>query len=205
MQNDTNNEQMASREITLSVAKKSDIDTSLNILNEGLGEGFVTLSELTTYIEGDNKTCVVAKEGNTILAVITAEVFSSTERFLSSAPADMAGNLQHIIQLLPREVVGVIKSVVVSQSAQKRGIASLLITETEHHLQALGATELLSIGWTDGAGCHIQKALESAGYTNLGDIEKFWFQDSIILGYSCPTCSSPCHCIARIFRKTVPI
>lgn len=177
--------------------------TSLNILNEGLGEGFVALSELTTYIEEGNKICLVAKEGSDMLAVVTAEAFPDVEEVLSSTPNDMRGILHQTIKLLPHDIVGVIKSVVVSERAQKKGIASSLVAEAEHRLLELGAAELLSIGWTDGAGCHIQKTLEAAGFSNSGDIDRFWFQDSIRLGYSCPTCSSPCNCVARVFRKSV--
>lgn len=178
-----------------------DLDGALAVMGSGLGDEYVSAEELESYAGDADKTALVAKDGQVVAGAATARIFNGADDFLDSLPQDMAEPLRACLPGLESNRVGLIKSVAVHRSMQGRGIATRLVRESTERLWSLGATVIVSIGWTDDEGCHIQGVFESQRFMACADIPDFWLHDSTDKGYSCPTCGSPCRCTARIFTK----
>lgn len=173
-----------------------DLETALGVFDECLGAGFVTGPELLDYMESPVKAAVGVQGGK---AIATGALYSSARELISSQPDDQAAALDALLDLPPGPA-GILKSVAVHQDSRRKGMAGELVRAIASQLTGMGAGSIVSLGWTDADGCHIQTALESAGFTAAGDITDYWRKDSLAHGYSCPSCGLPCLCTARIFR-----
>lgn len=60
-------------------------------------------------------------------------------------------------------------SVALFPSAQGRGVGSFLVREVLLALFARGVEKVVSVGWTDDQGCHIERVLVRNGVTPLGE------------------------------------
>jgi hypothetical protein len=131
-----------------------------------------------------------------VVGVGTGALVSGIEHV---APADQ---LQSTLRLLP-EIAGgpvrILKTAAVAPEARRLGLAGKLGAARIAALQVLGATTIVSLGWTDADGRHIEPTLTGLGFEVRGDIPGYWTADSIAHGYGCPTCGSPCLCTARLF------
>lgn len=180
---------------TISPLTAGEADEAAAVLNSGLGDGYVSARTVASYI-GTARHLALSYRTDRILGVLTGQLFPDTASLAASAPEDMAGRFE---ALLPPGPAGLIKSVAVSPPAQDRGAASMLVARAAGELAAMGAGFLVSVGWTDDDGCHIEGSLRRSGFTVRTDIAGFWYRDSIALGYTCPSCGPGCRCTARIF------
>lgn len=178
---------------------RRDLAEAVIILDAALGPGYVTDQELAGYIDGATKIALRSADSR---SVATGELFPSVQDFLATQPGAHAEHLGRLMGS-PEGPVGVVKSVAVHRGSRRQGLAGALVREAISQLAELGAKSLVSLGWTDAAGCHIQRVLESAGFRPSGDIECYWLEDSIAQGYACPTCGPSCACTARIFWRSV--
>lgn len=176
-----------------------NLDSAIKVLDEELGEGFVSIRELSSYIHHPQKTALGFIHDGTVLAVITGEVFPTHEELVATVPADMRDAFRETLGLVEASPIGLIKSVAVLETARRKGLAHALVAALLVEQRSLGANHFSSIGWTDEEGCHIQTVFERNNFHSVCDIADFWLQDSLDLGYSCPTCGFLCNCVARIF------
>lgn len=180
----------------VSPLRADELDTATKVLNAGLGDGFVSAADLASYISPDR--LALAYRTEHLLGVLTGQFFTDSGALVDTVPKDMAKRFE---ALLPTGPAGLIKSVAVNPAAQGQGAASTLIAKACAALMDMGSRTLVSIGWTDEDECHIEGALRRSGFTARGDINDFWYRDSVIHGYACPTCGFGCRCTARIFAR----
>jgi hypothetical protein len=69
--------------------------------------------------------------------------------------------------------------------------------------RGVGATLLLSVGWTPPDGCHIAPAMARAGFTALARTSGLYRGKGIPEGARCIVCGSPCDCDAVLFGRLV--
>ncbi|MCC9144457.1 MULTISPECIES: GNAT family N-acetyltransferase [unclassified Arthrobacter] len=179
----------------------NELDQALSVLGSELGYKYVSREELASYSQDTDKIALISKDAQGVIGAVTGRIFETVDAFLASLPQDMTNPLRECLPGLDFNKIGFIKSVAVDRSMQGRGIASGLVDAATSKLWSLGATLIVSIGWTDEEGCHIQGVFDAAHFSTKGDIPDFWLQDSLDKGYSCPTCGTPCRCVARIFSK----
>lgn len=177
----------------------SDIQKSIWLLDASFGHGYVTDIELLQFIESDERFAVVASDvsGEIISGVATGIILPQGEGVRGFAPADHLDLISSLVNGYTS--IGVLKSVAVLPEAQGKGIGASLSGVVTDSLTSAGVDCVLSVGWTDNEGCHIQGALTKLGYTPCADIQNFWFEESLTQGYPCPSCGNPCRCSARIF------
>lgn len=181
----------------------SDLDGSLSVLGNALGSRYVSRGELATYVGQKDRVAFVAtsKDGQ-IHGAATSDLPADSSSVLELLPADARARVLNLIPELEFNRTGLLRSVAVSPKARGNSVGTSLVRASVDSLWDLGATSIISIGWTDIDGCHIQGPLEAMGFEIQGDLEGFWRDDSISKNYLCPTCGQPCSCTARVFLKS---
>lgn len=178
----------------------SDVDPAIRIIDAAIGDGYLTGVELATFVDVRSKVAFVAvDERDRVVGVGTGALVSGIERL---APADQHQSTLRLLPEIAGGPVGILKTAAVAPEAQRLGLAGKLGTALIPALRAMGATTIVSLGWTDADGCHIEPTLARLGFEARGDIRGYWTADSIAHGYGCPTCGSPCLCTARLFALT---
>ena len=179
---------------------EAQLDGALSVLGNALGARYVTREELAPYILGGEKRAFVAiSKQSTVVGAATIDLPISSDGILGLLPDDQIATVVKRLPELSFNRTGLLRSVAVSPKARGHGIATDLIKAAVDSLWADGATNILSIGWTDEQGCHIQGPLQSIGFESQGDVTGFWTEDSIKNDYGCPSCGTPCKCTARLF------
>ena len=181
--------------------KPADVPAALSILGHALGSRYISREELMDFTENKDKVAFVAltsAKGN-IAAAATGVLPSSTDELLALMPADQASRVADLVPELGFNLTGLLKSVAVDSDVRGSGIGTEISGAVVQALFDRGATNVVSVGWTDNEGCHIQGPLETLGFKARGDLSDFWHEDSLLEGYACPTCGRPCRCSARIF------
>ena len=178
----------------------SDVDPAIRIIDAAIGDGYLTGVDLATFVDVRSKVAFVAvDERDRVVGVGTGALVSGIERL---APADQHQSTLRLLPEIAGGPVGILKTAAVAPEARQLGLAGRLGTARIAALRAMGATTIVSLGWTDADGCHIEPTLARLGFEARGDIRGYWTADSIAHGYGCPTCGSPCLCTARLFALT---
>lgn len=179
----------------------ADVPAVLSILGHALGSRYISREELTDFTASKQKVAYVALTSSkgSIAAAATGVLPATTDELLTLMPANQASRVADLVPELGFNLTGLLKSVAVDSEERGSGIGTKISSAVVQALFDMGATNVVSIGWTDDEGCHIQGPLETLGFKARGDLDDFWHEDSVLEGYSCPTCGRPCRCSARIF------
>jgi len=192
-------EKMKTRPIT-----GQDLDGALSVLGNALGARYVSREQLSEYVQQKRKFGFVSldKTGR-VMGAATSELPDDSQSLLDLLPTDSQDRVASIVPELEFNRTALLQSVAVSPQARGNGVGTDLVRASVDTLTTAGATSIISIGWTDFEGCHIQGPLEAIGFQGRGDLPNFWRQESITKNYQCPTCGQPCKCVARVFIKSL--
>lgn len=179
----------------------ADVPAALSILGHALGARYISREELIDFTKNKEKVAYVALTSakGSIAAAATGVIPASTDDLLALMPEDQASKVAELVPELGYNLTGLLKSVAVDSDVRGSGIGTEVSSAVVQAMFDIGATNVVAVGWTDDEGCHIQGPLETLGFKARGDIIDFWHKDSLIQGYSCPSCGRPCRCSARIF------
>ena len=185
---------------------RGDIDQALELFDKRLGVGYVTDAGLGSYIlpfdqsvsatTDDVKAGFVVRKDDVVVGVATARLFATPEAFLTSLPSGQQSVVEDAISLSGH--VGVLQSVAVAEEWSGFGVATALISAAVAWMAGETST-VVTVGWTDGDGCHIRGVVLRLGFVEALRVQRFWHSDALLRGYSCPSCLSACFCEARVF------
>lgn len=188
-----------STDFLIRVMTDDDIPSVMALFDDALGEGYINPAELSEFGSKHGHTAFVATDlRGIVLGVATGLIDPNVGGALYGVPDDQVDAVLTLAPRVEANPVGVLKSVAVDRTARGRGVGhavSLAVTSALRYT----VPHIISIGWATESGCHIGPTLTRMGYTDHGQIENFWWEDSVKQGYSCPTCGHPCRCAARIF------
>jgi len=182
-------------------ANASDLDESLALLGRALGPRYVTRQALTSYMADAevNKHAFVSRStSGELVGVATVEIFENSEAFFDQLPVGQKSTIEGLVPNLDYHRIGLVRSVAVASDMQGRGVGTQIVQAAVDWLWTHKSTLILSVGWTDEAGCHIEGVLEGLGFHARGDIPFYWHADSTEKAYDCPSCGRPCGCVARL-------
>lgn len=188
-------------EIKVTPMREEHLDGALTVLGTALGDRYVTREELLQYVDSPTTRALVAVDEAGVVGAVTADLLEGQEALLDLVPTDQHEAFVDLVPEAKYSRLGYLHSVAVDPSSQGRGIGTSLVRSMTEALWDENVTTIVSVGWTDHQGCHIEGPFTALGYSPKGDIENYWMQDSIAKNYSCPTCGKPCACTARIFTR----
>jgi ribosomal protein S18 acetylase RimI-like enzyme len=181
---------------------------ALMVLRQGLGQDFISADRFMLYAAPrapkPYRAALAALDGETgaVVGALTVEIVEARamrESFLDSH--ELARGHAGIRRLQPGRT-GLIKSIAVAPASQGRGVATALIQRGLRVLAEHGARDYYSLAWeSERGGCLLYGPLAAAGFQSALRLERFWYQDSLAHGYSCPACGQPCVCAARVMVR----
>ncbi|MCW2607328.1 MAG: GCN5-related N-acetyltransferase [Frankiales bacterium] len=180
--------------------EEAHVPAALSIVGEALGKRYIGREELESYARREEgKWAFVAKDrAGRVVGAATCMLLEPTA-FLGSLPVDQAEAVARLMPGLDFERIGVLKSIAIAPAAEQQGLGTALTRRVMEQLWSAGATSIVTIGWTDAQGCHVEGLVRGLAFKPVGALSDFWCQDSVAKGYECPTCGSPCRCEARLF------
>ena len=180
----------------ISRLNKSHFSELISIAKNSLGDGYITLSELMSYLEEDSRVCLVAK---------TKGEISGFQLMKRCRPSDLnvLANSQKIwfrSRYKNYSSFGILKTLVVLPENQKQGIGTLLTKKSIEILQE-SSQKIISICWENDEVTPVLAVLQKCGLSQVHKFKSFWAKDSLEKKYRCIICGAPpCKCSAFIYE-----
>ena len=181
---------------TISLLTQSHFSEIILIANSSLGEGYITLSELKSYIEDDSKDCLIAKTNGKISG------FQLMKRCRLNDLNDLAHSQKNWFRSRYKNYssFGVLKTLVVLPEKQKQGIGTMLTKKSLEILQE-SSKKIISICWENKGVTPVLALLQRCGMRPVCKFEAFWAKDSLAKNYHCMACGAPpCKCNAFVYE-----
>jgi GNAT superfamily N-acetyltransferase len=184
-------------ELLIHSLELDEIPAALALLDETLGAGYISQTELEQYLSTSEKFLLAAanREGR-LQGVLLAHLDTQ-----GAIPQLTPAQAQLVESSTASERQAFIKSLAVQKTARGQGIGTSLILAAEGRLWGWSASVIVTLAWADQHGCHLEGVLTKLNYRLLDKTPRFWYQDSLSKGYQCPTCGNPCECAAWLFAK----
>lgn len=169
----------------------------VEILNNGLGEGYLTPAELEPLLLDESLGALFAAfDGNTLAGAGTAVPLVNWEAEDIVLKAAELG-----IDPPPfyEHRVGVLESSTVKPEYRRQGIASKLVSMRIEFLANRGYTAVMAVSWISGSPDNSQNVLAAAGLTRRLDYPEYWrYAEG-----ECPACGPHCDCIGAVYFTTL--
>jgi|GEM_PF-1289597 len=162
---------------------------ALDLLHRELGVEYVTAEQLTGHTEGD--------DGSSVL------VWTASGRVVGVGIACTAGTVE--LDAAARfgfeasGDVGCLQTLVVDTAYRRRGGGTALARQLLADLHARGHCQVLMFTWVSGRDHTADGVAEALGFTHLGALPEYWYEDSLEAGYDCPVCGNPCRCSVNVW------
>lgn len=174
---------------------KADLSAITAIADDRLGENYLDLNELSTYLKNSNKIGVVALLNGEIAGFALAQMCDQNE-LLSLVLCEHDWFREQFLNKYP---VGVLKTIAVQPQFSNLGIGTAL-TKYRVDLLKKSTNSILAVSWEHDQSISNKRILEKSGLIFKQRIENYWTKDSILKGYSCKQCGAPpCKCAAMIY------
>jgi ribosomal protein S18 acetylase RimI-like enzyme len=176
---------------------EADFSDVLSIANKRLGEDYLNLTDLTVYLNNENKIGLVALVNNEIAGFALAQICNLEE----TMDLILADRDWFKLQFSNATTIGILKTIAVDIKYSTLGIGTAL---TEHRIKLLKEKSnlILAFSWEQKQNDTNTKILEKFGLTLKRTIPNYWMEDSLQKGYNCKICGAPpCKCNALIYIK----
>ena len=180
---------------TISRLTQSHFSELISIANNSLGEGYITLSELKSYIEHDSKDCLIAKTNGKISG------FQLMKRCRLNDLNVLTHSQKNWFRSRYKNYssFGVLKTLVVLPENQKQGIGTMLTRKSLKILQG-SSKKIISICWENEGITPVLALLQNCGMKQVHKFDSFWAKDSLAKKYRCIVCGAPpCKCNAFVY------
>lgn len=167
--------------------QNNDIDKILNLSDNHLGRNYINKLIIDEYLKTETNNC--------FSYLINGQLVAFALNFIN-----FRSNLNHIIdtRTTDNEKVGVIKTIVVDDKFQHKGIASALVTKSVQ-LLSKSCKEIICIVW-DHPNNSMDFILQKHNFKRYKHISEFWKQESTARNFECKICGKPpCICSAEIW------
>ncbi len=174
---------------------KTDFPAVLTISNIRLGENYLDLHELSTYLTNSNKIGIVALVNNEIAGFALAQV-CDRDAFMSLVLCEHDWFKKQFLNKYP---LGILKTIAVDHTFSNLGIGTAL---TKYRIDILkkSTNSILAVNWEQKEHPENARLLEKCGLSLQRRIEHYWMEDSLAKGYTCVRCGiPPCKCAALIY------
>lgn len=168
------------------------IERSVQLLNNGLGENYITQAVINSYNKDQNVSFLLAFKEKEIVGI---SVFCTGQK--TEISNHLLKDLFHICHIPPTHTVTLRLHTVVDEKHRDKGIAKQLIEQSKNSFKSQ-VYAMISTTWTNSKS--IVKLLIKSDFKKAATIPRFWYEDSLQKKYTCPVCGfPPCNCKAQIF------
>jgi GNAT superfamily N-acetyltransferase len=99
--------------------------------------------------------------------------------------------------------VGSFEAFAVDPGARGRGLGSRLVSASLDWMREERCAAAITLSWRSGRGGASAGLFRRLGMREGPTVERFYYEESVRDGWTCPVCGGPCECSATLF--TLPL
>jgi GNAT superfamily N-acetyltransferase len=124
---------------------------------------------------------------------------AAVARLLASADADYYRAFGPAALDLFAGAVGSFEAFVVEPDHRGHGLGTRLATVSLDWMRGRGCTSAVTLAWRSGREGSSAGVFRRLGMREGPTVERFYFEESVRNGWTCPVCRGPCSCSATLF------
>ena len=165
------------------------------LLNRELGDGLYRPEWLLEDAASPSAAVWVAGSP-TLAGAAVARLLASTDRdyYRAFGPAALD---------LFTGVVGSFEAFAVEADRRRRGLGRRLAAASLDFMRQRGCTSAVTLSWRAGEAGSSAGVFRRLGMQEGPTVERFYLEESVRNGWTCPVCRGPCTCPATLFTLTV--
>jgi GNAT superfamily N-acetyltransferase len=166
------------------------------LLNRELGEGLYGAGTLLIDAADPTAAVVVAEAPGLIGAAVS--------RVLRPADLGYYGRFGAEGLLLSTGLPGSLEALAVEPAFRRRGAGRLLAEACISWTRAQGCNLLVTLAWRSGREDASLPLFRRLGFREGPTVDRFYLEESLRDGWSCPVCGPGCRCAATLFTFPLP-
>ncbi len=187
----------------ISDLKEEDIEQVILISDKMVGESFQTPDSIKKYITDKHKILKVYKFNGEIIGFVKGKIIGK------STFKDTLLKTNSVIKtvLMGEGNMGLAETICVKNKFRGTGIAQELADDLIGSLKQVEPIDIIcSTLWKAGGVANARRIVENIGFKMITEIEDYWYKDSIVKDYICPSCGKPpCKCSMIFYRLEIPL
>jgi ribosomal protein S18 acetylase RimI-like enzyme len=176
----------------------SEMDQIINISDHCFGKGYYTRNQLKGLGKSAHKIWIAGSSPDRVMGFAICSILSDIELAKKLGP-------DRIQPILKGQKAGVLQTVAIGHEYRGMGIGRSLAVRVLEYIEGQGVPDVFSFLWYNKQNPpNAMGLMKALFFEEFGEIEAFWYQDSLVRQYHCLTCGPPpCRCSARVFYKKV--
>lgn len=173
---------------------EADIKAIIALSDQNMGRGYLNDRDIKDYIK-DRKTQIICAKIDDVVVGLSIAFTTSNNSLQNEKSLKLL--LNHFSDV---NTIGAVKTIIVDENHQRKGIGTLLVKHALDFLKAEGAQACYAVALKMLGTINIGEVLDRFNFTPLKEIEDFWAFKSIEWDFICPACGEPpCRCVAVIY------
>ncbi len=187
---------LPSRDVTIEIRRLAPSDergaaAAAQLVNRELGDGLYRPDRLLADAADDTAAVWLARPEEPVGAAVA--------RLLVPGDATYYQRFGPAATSLFTGLVGSFEAVAVSPAFRRRGLGSSLTEASLRWMRRLGCDTAITLSWRSGREGSSTTLFRGMGFREGSTVERFYFEESVRDGWSCPVCGGPCTCAATLF------
>ena len=189
------------REFYLQPLEKEDIEETLQLMDQCVGENLYHKEELEQTIGSKDRAFLLLKTAQGELAGYIYYYLTTADQIAQDARLG-AQKTRQVCRQSAVALVGKIQSVGIKKAFRRQGLAALLMEHVLASFAGMGVEEVFIICWNAGGKVHLEKALQKCQFVHLSSAKMIWYDKTDLF---CPYCKGRCRCDAEVYFKKISI
>ena len=192
-------------EFYLQPLEKEDIEETLGLMDQCVGENLYQKEELEQTIGRGDKAFLLLKTAEGELAgyiyyyLTTADQIAEDARLGVQKIRQVCGQ-DALASVREPQFVGKLQSVGIKQAFRRQGLAVLLMEHALWQFAKMGMENVFIICWNAGGKVPLEKALQKCRFVHLSSAKMIWYDKKDLF---CPYCKGRCKCDAEVYFKRI--
>jgi GNAT superfamily N-acetyltransferase len=185
-------------EVTVAELRAGDVPRAEQVavlLNGQLGDGLYTAEGLLADA-ADPRAAVMVAGAPGVLGAAASRLLRPAdlgyyERFGAEGRGILGG------------LAGSLEALAVEPAFRRRGTGALLAQASLSWMRAQGCSVLVTLAWRSGRDDESLPLFRRLGFSEGTTVDRFYFEESLRDGWSCPVCGPGCTCAATLFTLSL--
>ena len=202
-------------EFYLRPLKKEDIEETLQLMDQCVGENLYQKTELEQTIGRQDRAFLLLKTAEKELAGYIYYYLTSVDQIAEDArlavqkirqvcglgaPVRESRSERESRPVRKPQFVGKLQSVGIKEAFRRQGLAVLLMEHALAQFAGKGVENVFIICWNAGGKVPLEKALQKCQFVHLSSAKQIWYDNKDLF---CPYCKGRCKCDAEVYFKRI--
>lgn len=198
-------------EFYLRPLKKEDIEETLQLMDQCVGENLYQKAELEQTIGRQDRALLLLKTAEEELAgyiyyyLTSADQIAEDARLAVQKIRQVCGQgalapVRESRSVRKPQLVGKLQSVGIKEAFRRQGLAVLMMEYALAQFAGKGVENVFIICWNAGGKVPLEKALQKCQFVHLSSAKQIWYDKKDLF---CPYCKGRCKCDAEVYFKRI--